>query len=1152
MEFIKNLQPDLALTDGIARLDAINPTQSFIVQAPAGSGKTALLTQRFLALLALVEQPENIVAMTFTKKAAAEMRERIIEALVAGTKQLDADADTYQRNTHILAQAALARNDQQNWQLLQNPNRLRIRTIDSMNTYLVQNMPFLSRLGAQPGLDADGDELYAQAARAVLASNEAQQAVGVLLPILNGSYSRAEEMLINMLKKRDQWLRHTAGASLERKTLEGVLADLLEAEFEQVLVQLNPVFALLQQLPEFARFVAETQPHLVPDLIKIDSLKPVAEQLAAWNQAVDMLLTREGLIRKAGGINARNGFPTSDKAKKAEFIDLLEEISRIADSYPEVVDALKAVKTLPNPTYSDEQWQALEAILNLLKLSAAFLKLTFQQHGKADFIEIAQAADRALGTELEPTDFAQKLDYQLQHLLIDEFQDTSVGQFQLLEKLVAGWQKGDGKTLFLVGDPMQSIYRFREAEVGNFMQVWDSKSVADVAVEPINLIVNFRSSEPLVNWFNQVFAQVFPAENNLLLGAVKYTNAEAIKPATRPGCAVISHFSLNKTRVEAGQEIVELIKTKLAEYEQNAEHSKSIALLGRSRAHLVGLAQELSKQQIPFRAVELEVLAARQEIQDALALTRALWHQEDRGAWLALLRAPFIGLSLADLYQLTSAEDAHLFQAVPSLLARAAENDFAGLSADGKERCNQAWLQLAPALELVGRLPLSRLVHQTWLQLGAASALPTEVEQKNLQVFFKGLQEFDKKAFDIKQLEAWVENLYAAGDSSEAAQKVQLMTMHKSKGLQFDTVILPSLAARGRPDDAELFSWMRFIDAKGKAEREKIVFAPLALNEADKNQGINGLMKSVDRQKSRFEMMRLLYVAATRAEAELHLFAEMNYSLQNHEKDIVLQPDSNSLLSVLWPAVLQDFEALREPAAEVLLAQEEAEKSAQTEQDILVSRLNNQGFDFNQFAGKQEFEKKLTASQEVKQQEANELPASRSLQISVAPRLVGDLVHAVLEQLARQGIENWDADKIASKQASYQAWLQQKGLAGEELTHSVQRVVQNLQNALNNQQIRWALSLEREEAECEKALTSSFDSIENHIIDRTFIAENQRWIVDYKTAQTPAGDRAEFLAEQIEIYRPQLERYGKLFAELEDLPQRKVLYFSDLDEWVEV
>ena len=131
--------------------------------------------------------------------------------------------------------------------------------------------------------------------------------------------------------------------------------------------------------------------------------------------------------------------------------------------------ALAALKTAPPEKYSDQQWEALEAIVALLKPAVAELRRLFAERGEVDFTEIAHGALLALGTPEAPTDLLLALDVRVKHLLVDEFQDTSNSQWELIERLTAGWEPGDGRTVFVVGDPMQSIYRFRDAQVGLFL-----------------------------------------------------------------------------------------------------------------------------------------------------------------------------------------------------------------------------------------------------------------------------------------------------------------------------------------------------------------------------------------------------------------------------------------------------------------------------------------------------------------------------------------------------------------------------------------------------------------------------------------------------------------------------------------------------------
>ena len=141
------------IADQATRERALDPSRSFIVQAPAGSGKTGLLIQRYLALLARVGSPEEIVAITFTRKAAAEMRNRVLAALAGADGA--APPTPHERKTWELARAAVAHDRGQGWDLAANPNRMRVQTIDSLCAALTRQMPVLSGFGAQPEILED-------------------------------------------------------------------------------------------------------------------------------------------------------------------------------------------------------------------------------------------------------------------------------------------------------------------------------------------------------------------------------------------------------------------------------------------------------------------------------------------------------------------------------------------------------------------------------------------------------------------------------------------------------------------------------------------------------------------------------------------------------------------------------------------------------------------------------------------------------------------------------------------------------------------------------------------------------------------------------------------------------------------------------------
>src|SRR5690606_35422690 len=180
---------------------------------------------------------------------------------------------------------------------------------------------------------------------------------------------------------------------------------------------------------------------------------------------------------------------------------------------------------------------------------------------EADYVEVALRALQALGSADEPTDLALAFDHRIRHILIDEFQDTSFTQLDLLERLTAGWTPGDGRTLFCVGDPMQSIYRFRQAEVGLFLEL-QRRGLKHLPLEPLTLTANFRSTQPVVRWVNDVFRTVIPPHDGIEQGAVRYSASVAAR-AEESG-AVHIHPSINGSAAATAQKVVQIVQSVLA------------------------------------------------------------------------------------------------------------------------------------------------------------------------------------------------------------------------------------------------------------------------------------------------------------------------------------------------------------------------------------------------------------------------------------------------------------------------------------------------------------------------------------------------------------------------------------------------------------
>ncbi len=416
------------IADSQARARALDTSTSFIVQAPAGSGKTELLIQRFLKLLATVDSPEAIVAITFTRKAAGEMRARVLEALrkAEGNSVVEED---HQRLTQEIARQVLERDRALGWNLLRNPAQMRIETIDALCASITRRMPWLARFGAMPDISEKAGDLYRGAARNTLRHVESgDAALAYLLLHLDNDFMSATRLIVSMLEKRDQWLRLTGvnpDFNAVRVQLERSLEDL-------VLGKLRHLHSAFDS--EIANEIA-----LLKDMDCFPSA--AIEDLEKWNSVADLLLTASGTLRKR--VDKNMGFDATHPLK-ARCAQLL---ARLQSEAP-LLEALNRFRELPAPRFSDSQWQAMQASVSVLTLAVAELEIVFRESGRVDFNELLIRASRAMGNAESPTDLALALGHRIQHILVDEFQDTSYTQFELLEKLTAGWEPGDGRTLF--------------------------------------------------------------------------------------------------------------------------------------------------------------------------------------------------------------------------------------------------------------------------------------------------------------------------------------------------------------------------------------------------------------------------------------------------------------------------------------------------------------------------------------------------------------------------------------------------------------------------------------------------------------------------------------------------------------------------------
>ena len=1109
-----NTIPDLQ-----ARQSALDITQSFLVQAPAGSGKTELLTQRFLKLLSFVETPEEIIAITFTNKAAAEMRSRIIAALEKA-ESLPEPSSAHEKATWLLAKAVLKQSQLKNWHLREHPNRLRILTLDALSLQIAQKLPISSKLGAQLDIAEDPESLYQHAAKMILLSPPKDapwlEDIKTLLLYLDNDYYRLETLLTTLLSKRDQWLplimlgnNTVEKRALLEKELMHVNEFILQAG-ENLLST-----SLKDEIEALAIYASATLPR--PNVGASGGSPSKKEH---WLLVAEMLLTKADELRKKSDKN--NGFPPASSSKSAPEKAMFEEYKQRFESlvnalsvYPDYIQWLAEVRKLPELHYSDTQWQVLSTLFTLLPLCAAQLRLTFSHYNQVDYIENAQSALHALGSDENPTDISLSLDHKIQHLLIDEFQDTSSNQFLLIKKLTAGWMPDDGRTLFLVGDPMQSIYRFRQAEVGLFLHA-KHYGIGDIHLDFITLTSNFRSSTTIVHWLNKHFQSIFPQKEDIRFGAIPYSQAHAIhKNKDNDSQIQCAYFSQENDLAEE-QFIIQQIKNIQQNFPQ-----ESIAILIRSRDHLKTITPLLQSNRIEYQAVDIETLSHKAIIYDLLSLTRACVHLGDNIAWLACLRAPWCGLSLHDLWNLTHTKNtATLWEAISE------DAVINTLSDDGRQRLHHFRQAITPAIQQRQRMSLRDTIESTWRQLGGEALLSPENQLSDIERFFSLLEKITDPTgiININLLEQKVTTLFAAAPHAKN-NPVHIMTIHKAKGLEFDHIFLPKLHKKTAALDRPLIAWLEYPD---QDNIHHLLMAPMSeVNTSDKTYDY---IQKQQQKKLLLEMDRVLYVAITRAKKCLILTAAL---------EIDSAPSNSSLLGRLWAThphlfQLQCFDGLLES----LDPFESTEKSSPGLHRISSSML-------------QEFSLIPKNKNEYKAHQENSpdliLPSHRD------EAKLGTLIHLLIEQLTQLGIVGWKSFSLNHQKKIIHSLCQQLNISPENYSSSAEKSLRALDNLIHDPRGQWIIQ-HRKNARSEYTIYDhDYPQWTKKIIDRCFRDDNgKHWIIDFKTSENndPHLSDEMFIQQAAKEHYPQLASYKQALHRMtQEQDIQLALYFPLIPAW---
>ena len=632
------------------------------------------------------------------------------------------------------------------------------------------------------------------------------------------------------------------------------------------------------------------------------------------------------------------------------------------------------------------------------------------------------------------------------------------------------------------------------------------------------------------------------------------------------------------------QDIVDLIKDHESQIEEasawNDSHAGTdekkkyrIAVLGRTRKALVPVAQALREAKIPFRAIELETLQDRPEIIDALALARALLIREDRVAWLGVLRAPWCGLSLADLHTLTSADDEQLkSRPVPDLLAER----MTLLSRDGREAVERVLCAVAFAERLHSTRPSATLgtwLEQVWLSLGGAQCVDAAA-RANLDLLWKCLDSLPQGEPDLlgSALDAALTKLNAQPDPSASSDcGVQLMTIHKSKGLEFEVVIVPDLQAGAGRGSRRLLSWLErgvapdadAVDQESACAVTEFLVAPLQPKGTESGSA-KSLVNKARRERESQETRRLLYVAATRAREELHLFARSEFKTAD-DQSLALVPPADGLLATAWPGLREEVQHSFETWC--------AARSAQTEESNVIESLAASA------------EKVLAmpappAASAPTPTPLRRLPPSYQPAHAAFPspadeplagagrlyerhegglqsRALGKAVHELFQRLAQiLATETNEAARksLAHVQPRIAANLRAFGIDAGQADRIAAQAFEMVLHAADDPQAQWILAAHADAASEARWTGVVSGSLRTVQVDRVFRAgptpqsdddNSTWWIIDYKTAHEDGLDPKAALPELRLEFAPQIEAYAKFLRNLHgaDATVRGGLYY---------
>ncbi len=1121
--------PDQAIRD-----QALGPLEGFHLEAPAGSGKTSVLLARFLTLLARVDTPEEMLALTFTRKAAGELRARVMR-LLWERHDPGPEASPLDLKLQELA-AAVFRRHADAAQLKLTPERLPIMTFHGFCAQLLKLAPqeagapldfTLIEEDEDRWLKAEALEELRTRLNARPAADPVRQALVRRLVRLNNDWLRLAKELQGLLGRRDSLgeflalARVSRDAAQYRRLLEERFQTVLQPSLEGLRVGLAES-ALGQVWPDFwLTLQGSSHGNILPKMIP--GVTPA--DLAGWQAVAAVLLTKGGDPRKR--LSAKDGFPDSFDQKK--WAGLIQDVP------PMVTQTLKQCRNLTPSGVSAEEAAALQDLVILVGEALKVYEQLCAHRGALDFVALEQSTLNLL-REDDPTEIMLRLDWRLKHLLVDEFQDTSENQMTLLCRLMSGWEKGAGRTLMVVGDPKQSIYGWRQAKPRLFMESRNGLPCganAPLPLTPLWLTTNFRATGTLIGWANQVFEATIMSAG---VAGAKFHRAEP-RPGAPEGPVPQLALFTGETDPAARELEARWLAQQVTQALPTLKEKETIGILLFTRTHLPLYLTALGEAGLAVRVREGLKLGDSRVVAHLHNLTRALVHPQDEVAWAGVLRGPWNPLDLAALAEVAQAPG----DLWPEKLRR--------LAAAGG--CPAELAALAGSLEQarrqVGRRPLADLLTE-WL--GAASAWegiaawegPLGVANARAYLDLLAAAEAGIPETTLNKTDFTLTETFQPPDPRSQASRVEILTVHGAKGLEFHQVFLPFLD--WQPVRSEDNTPPFLLEEIPGSRVHGLALARPYIRE--KQSSLYVLLRNLKNQRVVEEARRVFYVAVTRARQRLLMSA-----VAKVDKRGQWQIAGNSPLAWLKEHYRQDL-----PPSGRLESWPDPE--LQVERATAVPPLHGEFQEPQALPAAWDFHPE-TAPYQVSfpSQLATPLagtttqPQAESPEAGDAARLRGEVTHRALESLA--------PGKPLPDTASLIAALRQGGLSqavAASLAPEIQAELQACQAdpflaALFRPDLPWGASEWLIEDQPQPG------NIRRGVVDRLAFDGKEWWLLDFKTSRPALGeDWNSFIVQETKKYRPQLTAYREMAAKAKGLatPEtiRVGIYFTACQKMVEI